>query len=103
MQRVWFAINMLFRAHLNGNLGKYDWYEEYPTKPASFVLNGFIYSLLGLYDLNATAPPHLTKDVQNLYNQGMVSLKKMLVLFDTGSGTIYDLRHFTLGKYEYIV
>lgn len=80
-------------------LGKFDWYEEYPTKPASFVLNGFIYSLLGLYDLNATAPAHLTKDVQYLYSQGMISLKKMLVLFDTGSGTIYDLRHFTLGTF----
>lgn len=29
--------------------------------------------------------------------QGMQSLKKMLPLFDTGSGSIYDLRHFTLG------
>lgn len=38
-------------------LNKYHWYEEYPTKPASFVLNGFIYSLLGLYDLKVIAPP----------------------------------------------
>lgn len=28
-------------------LGQYPWYEEYPTTPPSFVLNGFIYSLLG--------------------------------------------------------
>lgn len=79
-------------------LGKFDWYEEYPTTPASFVLNGFIYSLLGLYDLNATAPVTMAKEARSLYDQGMISLKKMLVLFDTGSGTIYDLRHFTLGK-----
>lgn len=78
-------------------LGKFDWYEEYPTTPASFVLNGFIYSLLGLYDLNATAPVNMATEARLLYEQGMVSLKKMLVLFDTGSGTIYDLRHFTLG------
>lgn len=37
-------------------LNKYHWYEEYPTQPASFVLNGFIFSLLGLYDLMTTAP-----------------------------------------------
>lgn len=80
-------------------LGKFDWYEEYPTTPASFVLNGFIYSLLGLYDLNATAPVTMAKEARSLYDQGMISLKKMLVLFDTGSGTIYDLRHFTLGKF----
>lgn len=78
-------------------MNKFEWYEEYPTKPASFVLNGFIYSLLGLYDLNATVPVHLSKDAHQLYAQGMQSLKKMLVLFDTGSGSIYDLRHFTLG------
>lgn len=28
-------------------LGQFPWYEEYPTTPSSFVLNGFIYSLLG--------------------------------------------------------
>jgi heparosan-N-sulfate-glucuronate 5-epimerase len=32
----------------------YVWYEEYPTRPSSFILNGFMYSLLGLYDLWAT-------------------------------------------------
>lgn len=72
-------------------------YEEYPTSPPSFVLNGFIYSLLGLYDLNTTVPASLSRDAGHLYEQGMISLKKMLLLFDTGSGTIYDLRHFTLG------
>lgn len=28
------------------------WYEEYPVVPSVFVLNGFIYSLVGLYDLS---------------------------------------------------
>ncbi|XP_053688779.1 D-glucuronyl C5-epimerase B [Sabethes cyaneus] len=78
-------------------LGKYAWYEEYPTTPPSFVLNGFIYSLLGLYDLNSTAPANLSHEAAALLGQGMISLKKMLLLFDTGSGTSYDLRHFTLG------
>lgn len=82
-------------------MGKYEWYEEYPTTPASFVLNGFIYSLLGLYDLNATAPRNLSHEAGLLFDQGMLSLKKMLSLYDTGSGSIYDLRHFTLGTYNY--
>lgn len=34
-----------------------------------------------------------------LFTQGMLSLKKMLPLFDTGSGSVYDLRHVTLGIY----
>ncbi|XP_059620209.1 D-glucuronyl C5-epimerase B [Phlebotomus argentipes] len=78
-------------------LGKYAWYEEYPTSPPSFVLNGFIYSLLGLYDLNCTAPQGHSAEAGVLFEQGMSSLKRMLLLFDTGSGTSYDLRHFTLG------
>lgn len=79
-------------------MGKYEWYEEYPTTPASYVLNGFIYSLLGLYDLNATAPKNLSREAGLLFEQGMISLKKMLMLYDTGSGSVYDLRHITLGE-----
>lgn len=78
-------------------MDKYTWFEEYPTTPPSFVLNGFIYSLLGLYDLNATVPVSARHQVGSFLEQGMNSLKKMLPLFDTGSGTSYDLRHFTLG------
>lgn len=81
-------------------MDKYTWYEEYPTQPASFILNGFIYSLLGLYDLNATvvAPAvGLENEAGVLLEQGLTSLRKMLLLFDTGSGTSYDLRHLTLG------
>ncbi|XP_054738605.1 D-glucuronyl C5-epimerase B [Anastrepha obliqua] len=77
---------------------KYYWYEEYPTTPPSFVLNGFIYSLLGLYDLNYTAPTNIGREAGKLFNQGMYSLKKMLLLYDTGSGTSYDLRHLSLGS-----
>lgn len=74
-------------------------YEEYPTTPPSFVLNGFIYSLLGLYDLNSTAPSNIGREAGQLFNQGMLSLKKMLLLYDTGSGTSYDLRHLSLGSF----
>nr|CAG4646858.1 EOG090X0272 [Megafenestra aurita]SVE92256.1 EOG090X0272 [Megafenestra aurita] len=78
-------------------MNQYPWYEEYPTIPPSFVLNGFIYSLIGLYDVISLAPQDQVGDAQLLFDQGMHSLKKLLPLFDTGSGTVYDLRHFTLG------
>lgn len=73
------------------------WYEEYPTDPSTFVLNGFIYSLVGLYDFHRLASPEYSREAYSLYVQGMTSLKKMLMAFDTGSGTTYDLRHITLG------
>ncbi|NWX64786.1 GLCE epimerase, partial [Promerops cafer] len=78
-------------------MNRHDWYEEYPTSPSSFVLNGFMYSLIGLYDLKETAGEKLGKEARLLYERGMESLKAMLPLFDTGSGSIYDLRHFMLG------
>lgn len=85
----------------HGVLAKYmhelPWYEEYPTTPPTFVLNGFIYSLIGLYDLYKLAPADISHEAYTLYSQGLKSLKKMLMLFDTGSGTTYDLRHVTLG------
>lgn len=77
-------------------MGTYVWYEEYPTLPSLFVLNGFIYSLLGLYDLKLTAPAGMRSDADALFTDGMRSLKAMLLMFDSGSGTFYDLRHATL-------
>nr|CAG4641504.1 EOG090X0272 [Eurycercus lamellatus] len=79
-------------------MNQYPFYEEYPTTPPSFVLNGFIYSLIGLYDvLSLTPQDQALGDARLLFDQGMQSLKKLLPLFDTGSGSVYDLRHFTLG------
>ena len=87
-------------------LDKYDWFEEYPTNPNSFVLNGFMYALLGLYDLWQTIEEYSTtvindennplnpiQDSKSLFEQGLKSLVSLLPLYDTGSGTTYDLRH----------
>jgi heparosan-N-sulfate-glucuronate 5-epimerase len=78
-------------------LDKYDWYEEYPTTPSSFVLNGFIYSLIGLYDLKEIAVGSISDKAAKLYEKGLVTLKTMLPMFDSGTGTFYDLRHITAG------
>ena len=73
-------------------------HSAYPTTPPSFVLNGFIYSLIGLLDVFSLTPPDRTAgNAKVLFDDGMRSLKKMLPLFDTGSGSVYDLRHLTLG------
>ncbi|KAI6194073.1 Heparosan-N-sulfate-glucuronate 5-epimerase [Aphelenchoides besseyi] len=95
------------RTHLFG----YAWYEEYaanahlncmliccfryPTSPSSLVLNGFMYSLIGLYDLSQV---HLkeSEKAKHLFNTGIESLKVLLPLYDTGSGSIYDLKHVTM-------
>ncbi|WP_246942870.1 D-glucuronyl C5-epimerase family protein [Bacillus pinisoli] len=71
---------------------KYWFYEEYPTEPASYVLNGFIFSLFGLYDLSMVTH---NKSVKRYYSEGIRTLKRMLPLYDLGNRTAYDLTHYT--------
>lgn len=108
----------LFKKNITQNgisayfMNRYRFYEEFPTQPSLFVLNGFIYSLFGLYDLRMTIDLlvrnqkleqsvndyYLNKliEVDQLFNDGVYSLKNLLPLYDTGSSSLYDLRHFTL-------
>ncbi len=76
------------------------WYEEYPTEPSSFVLNGFMYSLLGLHDASEMfgelGNKAMADTAEELFKSGLNSLRKLLPLYDTGSGSVYDLRHFTM-------
>ncbi|WP_252180281.1 D-glucuronyl C5-epimerase family protein [Endozoicomonas sp. 4G] len=71
--------------------GQYMFYEEYPTSPASFVLNGFIFSLIGLYDLSQYG----VSKAAELFNKGFLTLKKILPLYDLGNKSAYDLTHYT--------
>jgi len=74
--------------------GKYQWWEEYPTKNyPTYVLNGFIYCLLGVYDVWQLLGD--TKAGQ-LYNSGLASLLRMINLYDLGSHTSYDLLHYSI-------
>ena len=64
-------------------MDRYVWYEEYPTNPPSFILNGFMFSLLGLYDLQYVSVK-LQAHVSQLFKEGLESLAAMLPLYDSG-------------------
>jgi hypothetical protein len=64
------------------------WPEEYPTSPPSFVLNGGIFALWGLYDV-ATALGD--EDVRRDFAQGADTLAANLHRWDTGYWSRYDL------------
>ena len=89
----------LFDVHVDqgGVLRMYDgqpWYEEYPTPDAgSFVLNGYIYALIGLHDLHEAF--NSTKALE-LYTNGTDSLYSMIGLFDLGCSSSYDLVHHSV-------
>ncbi|KAJ1348373.1 hypothetical protein KIN20_003663 [Parelaphostrongylus tenuis] len=102
------SLNLFEKVAANGGvrnmLFDHVWFEEYPTTPGSFVLNGFMYSLIGLYDLKSV---QLSTEVaveihrgleraSSLYSTGLNSLRALIPLYDTGSGSLYDLRHIGL-------
>jgi len=71
----------------------HPWYEEYPTVPSIFILNGFMYSLIGLYDLFSLAPNNsqvITKIVQCLWYWNKVLGN--VVCSDDLSMLYYDLK-----------
>jgi hypothetical protein len=60
------------------------WYEEYPTQPPSHVLNGYGFSLLGLYDI---AP--WSGRAAKLFRVGVASLRARVGVFDRAGGSYY--------------
>lgn len=64
-------------------------YEEYPSNYKTVaVLNGFMFSLFGLYDLFLLTK---SKKAESLFIQGIESIKKLLPFYDTGYWARYYL------------
>ena len=62
--------------------------EEAPSRPASFVLNGWIFALWGLKDL-ALALDDVAAGA--LFDESVEALEKALPLYDTGHWSLYSL------------
>lgn len=74
------------------------WLEEYPSAEPSFVLNGFIYALLGLYDLfRVTGDTAVRGDIDRCLD----TLRANLHRFDAGYWSLYDLQRKELVRYYY--
>lgn len=63
-------------------------YLEYASELHPCVLNGFIFSLLGLYDYYQTTG---SRKALKLFNEGIQTLEVRLKDYDTGDWTYYDL------------
>lgn len=77
-----------------GNL----WLEEYPSNPPSYVLNGFVYALFGLFDLYRITG---RTDVKDDIDSCLETLKTNLHRFDAGYWSRYDLLKGELVRYYY--
>lgn len=69
-------------------------YEEYPTKTPSLVLNGFMYSLFGLYDLSCM-DCFGCDTAKKLFDDGIQTLEKILPMYEGGYCSRYDLAYIT--------
>jgi len=79
------------RGGVRAMLFGHPFYEEAPTKPPTFILNGFMYTLFGLHDLATLLP---RSAAPRLFTEGMRTLIFALPLYDGGRGeSYYDLRH----------
>lgn len=70
----------------------HPWYEEYPTPTPSYVLNGFGFTLLGLYDLSRHSV-----EARRKFTGGLKALLAALPRFDAGTTSWYHLGHVTKG------
>ena len=64
------------------------WPEEYPTDPPSYVLNGGIFALWGLYDVGAALGD---EEIAREFREGADTLAANLHRWDTGYWSRYDL------------
>lgn len=70
-------------------------FEEYVSTPNSYTLNGYIYTLLGLYDwseLSLLYPNAVAyNEARWAFDEGVESLQYVIHLYDVGGFTNYDL------------
>ncbi len=100
---AWGAYRFLRRPWSEGGVRRYDdgghvWFEEFPSETPSLVLNGFIYTVLGLYDLyRVTDDAEVKRDIDAC----LETLAANLHRFDAGYWSLYDLQRRELVRYYY--
>jgi heparosan-N-sulfate-glucuronate 5-epimerase len=73
---------------VRAELGGGPFYEEYPTTPSSYVLNGGIFALWGCHDVAAALGDSLAA---RLWREGLEVLAAGIDRWDTGFWSRYDL------------
>lgn len=74
------------------------WFEEYPSSTPSLVLNGFIYTMFGFYDLYRVTKSERAK---KLFDDCVLTLEKNLYKYDVWYWSVYDQLKRELVSYYY--
>jgi hypothetical protein len=82
---------------LDPSLRSYSFIAEYPNNPQCYTLNGYIFTLLGLYDwwkeIGSPTARHMFED-------GSRTLEKIVPYYDIGAFSAYDLCYITRARHE---
>lgn len=89
---------------LDSSLTQYVFFEEYITNPCSYTLNGFMFTLLGLYDWSKADPSTEYSNLASQYfNEGIRTLQNILPYYDINGFSAYDLGHLFHEKPPHLV
>ncbi|PRR77170.1 N-acetylmuramoyl-L-alanine amidase LytC precursor [Clostridium liquoris] len=81
-------------SYLDSSLKDYIIFEEYISETPAYTLNGFMFTLLGLYDWSNIDIDDSSKYIsKNYFNKGIETLKVILPYYDLGGFTAYDLSY----------
>ena len=76
----------------------YIWFEEYPSAVPSLVLNGYIYTVFGIYDLYRVTK---NEEAVKLFDECVRTLENNLYKYDAGYWSVYDQLKKELVSYYY--
>jgi heparosan-N-sulfate-glucuronate 5-epimerase len=83
---------------LHVTLKDYIFIEEYLADPFSYTLNGYMFSLLGLYDWWQVSPDETEGShakAKEYFDKGTETLVNILPYYDIGGFSVYDLGYIT--------
>jgi hypothetical protein len=64
------------------------WYEEYAADNMNNLLNGMIFSVLGIYDYHKYTE---ASEAKYLFDKGILAFKNNLALYDNKGDSFYDI------------
>jgi hypothetical protein len=84
---------------MHGAPGADFWLEEYPSDPASFVLNGYMFAIAGVHDYALSR--HGNPEAAALWDECVRALERRLAEFDIRGWSRYDLVKGNFAPVEY--
>lgn len=85
---------------LHPSLRSYVFFLEYQTQPDVYTLNGFMFTLMGLYDWWKVTD---SKTAEKLFRDGIRTLEKILPYYDLDIISSYDLSYITHKRPEFLI